>query len=184
MFRAEQDRQQFADRPRRMAIDVFGQLLRPCLGLHVATALEPTAAFFRAATGVRVPSVPSLGGLVETLLTPPSDRDPLGEPVPVPELAPPSRTRSAPTGGLRSRRRCPRRGGRRAAVPPAGDRQGADPDLPQLVALRVVHAVGSAIGTARSQGDDAVLLAVDDGTVLLDAEYGGADLLVGTAGVL
>ena len=47
-----------------------------------------TAAFFRAGTGVRVPSVPSLGGLVETLLAPPSDRDPLGEPVPEPELAP------------------------------------------------------------------------------------------------
>ena len=148
MFRAEQDRQQFADRPRRMAIDVFGQLLRPCLGLHVATALEPTAVFFRAATGVRMPSVPSLGGLVETLLTPPSDRDP----VRLSRLLATARAK--------------------------------DPDLPQLVALRVVHAVGSAIGTARSQGDDAVLLAVDDGTVLRDAEFGGADLLVGTAGVL
>ena len=59
----------------------------------------------------------------------------------------------------------------------------ADPALPQLVALRVLHAVGSAVATARNQGDDTVLLAVDDGTVLRDAEYGGADLLVGTAGV-
>ncbi len=88
VFRAEQDRQQFAGRPRRAAVDVFGQLLRPCLGLHVATALEPTAAFFRAGAGVKVPSVPSLGGLVETLLTPPTERDMLGEPVPEPELAP------------------------------------------------------------------------------------------------
>ena len=53
----------------------------------------------------------------------------------------------------------------------------ADPDLPQLVALRALHAVGPAVATARSQGDDTVLLAVDDGTVLRDAEYGGADLL-------
>jgi hypothetical protein len=58
-----------------------------------------------------------------------------------------------------------------------------DPDLPPLVALRVLHAVGSAVATARSQGDEAVLLALDDGTVLADAEYGGADLLVGVAGV-
>ena len=67
---------------------------------------------------------------------------------------------------------------------PLATARATDPDLPQLVALRVVHAVGAAIGTARSQGDDAVLLAVDDGTVLRDAEFGGADLLVGTAGVL
>ena len=60
----------------------------------------------------------------------------------------------------------------------------ADPDLPPLVALRVLHAVGSAVATARTQGDARLLLAVDDGTVLRDAEYGGADLLVGTAEVL
>jgi hypothetical protein len=52
------------------------------------------------------------------------------------------------------------------------------------VALRVLHAVGSAVTTARTQGDAELLLAVDDGTVLRDAEYGGADLLVGTAEVL
>lgn len=66
VFRAEQDRQQFAQRPRRAAIDLFGQLLRPCLGLHMTVAVEPTAAFFRAGTGVRVPSAPSLGGLRPT----------------------------------------------------------------------------------------------------------------------
>ena len=59
----------------------------------------------------------------------------------------------------------------------------ADPDLPQLVALRVLHAVGSAVTTARAQGDAELVLAVDDGAVLRDPEYGGADLLVGTAGV-
>lgn len=183
VFRAEQDRQQFAERPRRAAIDVFGQLLRPCLGLHIATALEPTAAFFRAGVGVRVPSVPSLGGLVETLLTPPPERDPLGELVPVPELAP---VEPDPFGAERWSRV-------ESALPAAGDAvrlsdllaaaRATDPELPRLVALRVLHAVGSAVATARTQGDDAVLLAVDDGTVLRDAEYGGADLLVGMAGV-
>jgi hypothetical protein len=184
VFRAEQDRQQFAGRPRRAAIDVFGQLLRPCLALHVATAVEPTAAFFRAGAGVRVPSVPSLGGLVETLLAPPSDRDPLGEAVPVPELVPAA---PDPFGAERW-------GRVDAALPAAGqavrlsallaEARAADPDLPRLVALRVLHAVGSAVTTARTQGDAELLLAVDDGTVLRDPEYGGADLLVGTAGVL
>jgi len=188
VFRAEQDRQQFAGRPRRAAIDVFGQLLRPCLTLHVATALEPTAAFFRAGTGVRVPSVPSLGGLVETLLAPPSDRDPLGEPVPVPELAP---AVPDPFGADRWGRVD---AALNTALPAAGravrlsallaEARAADPDLPRLVALRVLHAVGSAVTTARTQGDAELLLAVDDGTVLRDAEYGGADLLVGTAEVL
>jgi len=163
---------------------VFGQLLRPCLALHVATAVEPTAAFFRAGAGVRVPSVPSLGGLVETLLAPPSDRDPLGEAVPVPELAPAA---PDPFGAERW-------GRVDAALPAAGEAvrlsallaeaRAADPDLPRLVALRVLHAVGSAVTTARTQGDAELLLAVDDGTVLRDREYGGADLLVGTAGVL
>jgi hypothetical protein len=188
VFRAEQDRQQFAGRPRRAAIDVFGQLLRPCLTLHVATAVEPTAAFFRAGTGVRVPSVPSLGGLVETLLAPPSDRDPLGEPVPVPELAPAA---PDPFGADRWGRVD---AALNTALPAAGravrlsallaEARAADPDLPRLVALRVLHAVGSAVTTARTQGDAELLLAVDDGTVLRDAEYGGADLLVGTAEVL
>jgi hypothetical protein len=183
VFRAEQDRQQFAERPRRAAIDVFGQLLRPCLGLHIATALEPTAAFFRAGVGVRVPSVPSLGGLVETLLTPPPDRDPLGELVPVPELA---RVEPDPFGAERWSRV-------ESALPAPGEAvrlsallaaaRATDPDLPRLVALRVLHAVGSAVATARTQGDEAVVLAVDDGTVLRDVEYGGADLLVGTAGL-
>ena len=79
--------------------------------------------------------------------------------------------------------RCPRPADAARLSAPARRGPGRRPDLPQLVALRVLHAVGSAVATARTQGDDAVLLAVDDGTVLRDAEYGGADLLVGTAGV-
>ena len=105
--------------------------------LHIATAVEPTAAFFRAGTGVRVPSVPSLGGLVETLLTPPSERDPLGEPVPEPELAPAApdpfgddRWASGSTPAL------PADGPRRRLSGLLAEARAADPDLPQLVALR------------------------------------------------
>jgi len=39
------------------------------------------------------------------------------------------------------------------------------------------------VATARSQGDERVCLAVDDGTVLRDPEFGGADLLVGSVAV-
>ncbi len=50
--------------------------------------------------------------------------------------------------------------------------------------LRVLHAVGSGDRDRAQPGRRAVLLAVDDGTVLRDPEFGGADLLVTTADVL
>jgi hypothetical protein len=56
-----------------------------------------------------------------------------------------------------------------------------DPDLPWLVALLALHAVSPEIGVAVRQGDDRVLLAVDDGTPLEDPQFGGSDLLVGVA---
>ena len=183
-FRAEQDRQQFSGRPKRAAIDVFGQLLRPCLALDTATAAGPAAAFFGAGTGVRVPSVPSLTGLVETLLTPPVERDPLGEPVVEPDLAPVTPERFGERLWQQAEEVLTSvRSGRRLSELLAAARE-ADPELPTLVVLRVLHAVGSGIGTARNQGDPTVLLAFDDGTVLRDPEFGGADLLVTTADVL
>jgi hypothetical protein len=183
VFRSEQDRQQFAQRPRRAAIDLFGQLLKPCLSLHIAVALEPTAAFFRAGTGVRVPSVPSLGGLVETLLRPPVDRDPLGAPVPEPEFAPLPPDRFGDAQWRHVEGSLPAEGAAVRLSALLEEVRATDSDLPQLVVLRVLHAVGTAVATARSQGDDTVLLAVDDGAVLRDGEFGGADLLVGRAGV-
>lgn len=183
VFRAEQDRQQFAQRPRRAAIDLFGQLLRPCLSLHMTVAVEPTAAFFRAGTGVRVPSVPSLGGLVETLLRPPADRDPLGEPVPEPEFAPLPPDRFGDVQWAHVESSLPAEGAAVRLSVLLDEVRAADADLPQLVVLRVLHAVGTAVATARSQGNETVLLAVDDGAVLRDGEFGGADLLVGRAGV-
>jgi len=56
-----------------------------------------------------------------------------------------------------------------------------DPDLPRLVMLRALYAVSPELGVALRQGDQTVLLAVDDGTRLDDPEFGGADLLVGVA---
>ncbi|MEJ8280528.1 hypothetical protein [Pseudonocardia spirodelae] len=184
-FRAEQDRQQFSGRPKRAAVDVFGQLLRPSLALGVGAAQEPVTAWFAAGAGVRNPSVPGLGGLVETLLTPPSDRDPFGAEVPEPELAPQPRDRFGEDTWAATE----------AVLPVAVERpvrlsealalaRAAGPDLPQLVALRALHAVGTAVATARTQGDASLLVAVDDGTVLDDPEFGGADLLLARAGVL
>ena len=157
VFRAEQDRQQFAGGRAARRSTCSASSCGPASRCTSPTALEPTAAFFRAGTGVRVPSVPSLGGLVETLLAPPSDRDPLGEPVPVPELAPAA---PDPFGADRWGRVD---AALNAALPAAGravrlsallaEARAADPDLPRLVALRVLHAVGSAVATARTQGD-------------------------------
>lgn len=56
-----------------------------------------------------------------------------------------------------------------------------DPELPYLVALLAVHAASPAVGTAYRQGEERLLFAVDDGTPLDDPEFGGADLIVGTA---
>ncbi|GAA1077999.1 hypothetical protein GCM10009629_16620 [Pseudonocardia alni] len=183
-FRAEQDRQQFSGKPKRAAVDVFGQLLRPSLALTVEAAHDPVTGYFGAGAGVRNPSVPSLGGLVETLLTPPSDRDPFGAEVPEPELAPQPRERfgvdtwAAADAVLPADVEHPVRLSASLAAARA-----AGADLPQLVALRAMHAVGTAVATARTQGDPSVLVAVDDGTVLDDPEFGGADLLLARAGV-
>ncbi|WP_037075517.1 hypothetical protein [Pseudonocardia spinosispora] len=180
-FRAEQDRQQFAGRPQRASVDVFGQLLRPCLELGVATAVAPSTAFFGAAAGVRLPSVLSLGGLVETLLVPPVEHDPFGARIPEPDLmdTPPDRFSEDQWQLVDDLLDLPDVGRRLSGL--LEEARALDPQLPQLVALRVLHAVGSTISGPRGQDDDGVCLAVDDGTVLEDPEFGGCDLLVTTA---
>jgi hypothetical protein len=179
-FRAEQDRQQFAGRPQRAAVDVFGQLLRPCLQLDVATAARPTGVYFSAGTGVRVPSVLSLTGLVEVLLEPPVERDPLGEEMTEPELVAVEADRFTEQQWSQVEAAFAAEAPVRLSAALARVRA-VDPELAPLVVLRALHALGTSIATSRSQGDDAVRIAVDDGTVLRDPEFGGADLLVGPA---
>ena len=185
-FRAEQDRQQWSDRPRRAAVDVFGSLLRPSLALDVATATGPAATFFAGVAGVKVPSVLSLTGLVETLLTPPTERDPLGAAIPEPHVVPAEDERFGERAwaGSAAVLDAPGPGTTRRLSTLLAEARDLDPDLPPLVALRVLHAVGSSITTARGQGEETVLLAVADGEVLSDPEFGGADLLVTTAAVI
>ena len=175
-FRAEQDRQQFAGRPQRAAVDVFGQLLRPCLELDIATAVGPTGTFFSAGTGVRVPSALSLQGLAEVLLEPPTERDPLGAELPSPEL---STAEAARWSDAQLDRAGELLDGRLSDALKRA--RAEDDDLAHLVLLRALYAVGTSLATARSQGGASVTLAVDDGSILHDPEFGGADLVLGSA---
>ena len=178
-FRAEQDRQQFAGRPQSSEIDLFGQLLRPCLGLGVATAIEPTTGFFVAAAGLRLTSVPSLGGLVETLLEPPLERDPFGAEVPNPELDGPTAAERFDTEQWHhADQLLELRGVGRRLSGLLEEARRHDPELPWLIALRAFHSVGTSISTAIGHAEQGVCLALDDGTVLRDAEFGGSDVLV------
>jgi hypothetical protein len=182
VFRAEQDRQQFSGPARRATVDLFGQLLLPTLGLPLADAVRPTDRFFHAAAGLASPLLPRLLDLVQLLLTPVAERDDLVADLPEPDLAPSpdpdvfSDEQWKRADELLESDGVPRRlSGLLAAA------READPAVPRLVVLRALYAVSPEIGVALRQGDDQVLIAVDDGTLLADREFGGADLLVGSA---
>ena len=181
-FRAEQDRQQFSGHAQRAVVDLFGHLMVPTLGLPIAQAAEPVAAFFGGATGLAPPKLPRLIRLVEQLLRPPQDKKHLLDEVLEPELAPLPDPDVFSDEQWRQARELldlvelPRRLSGLLA-----DARVLDPDLPWLVALLALHAVSPAVGVAVRHGDGAVVLAVDDGTPLEDPEFGGSDLLVGVA---
>ncbi len=181
-FRSEQDRQQFAGPARRATVDLFGQLLLPTLGLPVTNAVTPAEAFFRGGAGLALPTVPRLVDVVELLLTPTVHRDDLGDAVLEPDLAPtPDPDRFSEETWRRGDDllrldEVPRRlSGLLAAA------RRVDPELPRLIALRALYAVGPEVERSHRQGDATILIAVDDGLPLDDPEFGGADLLVGVA---
>jgi hypothetical protein len=125
--------------------------------------------------------LPRLLDLVQMLLTPAAERD-LTAGVPEPDLAPPPQpdvftdVQWKRADALLAVDGVPRRlSGLLAAA------READAALPHLIVLRVLYAVSPELGIALRQGDDQVLLAIDDGTPLVDPEFGGADLLVGVA---
>ncbi len=183
LFRAEQDRQAFAPPSARAGLDLYGQLLAPTLPLAMSDATRVTDAFFARGAGLRIAGPPRLADLVETLLTPPVPREHLGAEMPDPDLiATPDSSRfseeqlEAATALLDLPDDAPRRlSGLLAQA------RRADPELPYLVSLLAVHAASPAVGTAYRQGERRLLFAVDDGTELDDPEFGGADLVVGTA---
>ncbi|WP_407554372.1 hypothetical protein QOM21_31350 [Streptomyces sp. Pv4-95] len=183
LFRAEQDRQAFATPAAHAGLDLYGQLLAPLLPLPAEHAVRVTDAFFARGTGLRTPSAVRVGDLVEVLLTPPVEREHLGAEMPEPDLvATPddSRFSEEQLDAAMQLLDLPADAPRRLSGLLADARR-ADPDLPYLVALLAVHAASPPVGTAYRQGEQQLLFAVDDGTELSDPEFGGADLIVGTA---
>ncbi|WSB72696.1 hypothetical protein OG863_34725 [Streptomyces decoyicus] len=183
LFRAEQDRQAFATPAARSGLDLYGQLVAPLLPLPAEQAIRVTDAFFAKGTGLRTPSAVRIGDLVEVLLTPPMEREHLGAEMPEPDLvATPddSRFSEAQLDSAMALLDLPADAPRRLSGLLAEARRG-DPELPYLVALLAVHAASPPVGTAYRQGEQQLLFAVDDGTELMDPEFGGADLIVGTA---
>ncbi|MFH0241224.1 hypothetical protein ACGRHY_02010 [Streptomyces sp. HK10] len=183
LFRAEQDRQAFAPPAAVTGLDLYGQLLAPLLPLPVERATKVTDAFFARGTGLRTPAAVRLGDLAEMLLTPPAPREHLGAEMPEPDLvATPDDSRFSEEQMETARQllELPADAPRRLSGLLAEARR-RDPDLPYLVALLAVHAASPPVGTAYRQGERRLLFAVDDGTELDDPEFGGADLVVGTA---
>ncbi|MEV0280175.1 hypothetical protein AB0I22_27815 [Streptomyces sp. NPDC050610] len=183
LFRAEQDRQAFATPAAHAGLDLYGQLLAPLLPLSVGQAARVTDAFFARGTGLRTPAAVRVGDLVDMLLTPPAEREHLGVEMPEPDLiATPddSRFSEAQLAGAMELLDLPADAPRRLSGLLADARR-RDPELPYLLALLAVHAASPAVGTAYRQGEEKLLFAVDDGTELDDPEFGGADLVVGTA---
>ncbi|WP_151774933.1 hypothetical protein [Streptomyces abyssomicinicus] len=183
LFRAEQDRQAFAAPARTAGTDLYGQLLAPVLPLPVERSIRVTDAFFAHGTGLRTPGSVRLGDLVDLLLTPPAEREHLGAEMPEPDLiATPddSRFSEEQLGAATELLDLPPDAPRRLSGLLADARR-RDPDLPYLVALLAIHAASPPVGTAYRQGEPRLLFAVDDGTELDDPEFGGADLIVGTA---
>lgn len=183
LFRAEQDRQAFAAPPARAGLDLYGQLVAPLLPLPVERASRVTDAFFARGTGLRTPAVVRVTDLVDLLLTPPLERDHLGAEMPEPDLvATPddSRFSDEQLEAALDLLDLPHDAPRRLSGLLAQARR-SDPDLPYLVALLALHAASPPVGTAVRQGEPQVLFAVDDGTELDDPDFGGADLVLGTA---
>ncbi|MGW1782073.1 hypothetical protein ACWCQQ_23465 [Streptomyces sp. NPDC002143] len=183
LFRAEQDRQAFATPMTSSGIDLYGHLVAPVLPLPLERAVRVTDAFFARGTGLRTPLSVRVGDLVDLLLTPPVEREHLGAEMPEPDLiATPDDSRfseeqlAAATELLDLPADAPRRLSGLLA-----EARRRDADLPYLVALLAVHAASPAVGTAYRQGEQKLVFAVDDGTELDDPEFGGADLIVGTA---
>jgi len=183
LFRAEQDRQAFAAPTARSGLDLYGQLLAPLLRLPVEQAGQVTDAFFGNGIGLRTRAAVRVSDLVEVLLTPPVEREHLGVALLEPDLVDTpddSRFSEAQLDAAQELLDLSPDAPRRLSGLLAEARR-HDPELPYLVALLAVHAASPPVGTAYRQGEERLLFAVDDGTRLDDPEFGGADLIVGSA---
>lgn len=181
LFRSEQDRQTFVVTPVARAMDLFAELLRPTLALALEDAIGPTDAFFRAAIGVQTSSVPRLMDLVEALLTPRHEPETPGVEESELDLTP------APDGVFFTDEQYQHAVDLFDDIDPDAPRRlsglleearSLDVDLPHLVGLLAIFDLAPSLGEAISQREQRVTLAVDDGELLDDPEFGGADLLV------
>lgn len=191
-FRAEQDRQTFTTAPAAAALDLHAQLLRPVLTCAVRDADPALNRFFSTAAGLSIPRAVRLVDLFESLITPPTERDTLGELVEEPDVAldeEPDRFPEASYAHLDTLLDLDPDAPQRLSglLADARARQHRDPeaeDLPLLVVVRVLALAAQEIGVARRHHDPSVLMALDDGTVLDDPDFAGADLIVARAAVL
>ncbi|MFG3098844.1 hypothetical protein [Streptomyces sp. NPDC048202] len=184
LFRAEQDRQAFATPTGTSGLDLYGHLVAPTLPLPLQQAIRVTDAFFASGVGLRTPVAVRVGDLVDILLTPPVEREHLGAEMPEPELiATPddSRFSEQQVAAARALLDLPADAPRRLSGLLAEARAAEGFELAYLVALMAIHAASPAVGTAYRQGEAKLLFAVDDGMELDDPDFGGADLIVGTA---
>lgn len=192
-FRREQDRQTFNTEPVPIDLDLNGMLLRPALTLPIKAADPALDVYFRTATGFRVPRVARLADLFDQLITPPVERDLLGDEVAEPDLdtePEPERFSAAAYDAL----------DRLLALDEAtpvhlsdllaharadAARAGTDgvSELDLLTVVRVLARSAEEIGPALRHGKSHVLVAVDTGRRLDDPEFAGADLLVARAAV-
>ena len=200
-FRSEQDRQAFTNTSAAVSLDLHGQVLKPALGLSLADADVPSQRFFAAATGLTVPFALRLIDLFDGLSTPPTERDLLGEVIEDPELddvEEPSRFTDRAYEHLQQlldldpdapQRLSGLLADARARVADDLSAGQDDPDediseLPLLVVIRVLAFAAQEIGAARRHHEQSVLMAIDDGAVLDDPDFSGADLLVTRAVVI
>jgi hypothetical protein len=192
-FRAEQARQTFTAVPAATrSLDLYGQLLTPALSLPVGTALHPLDVYFACSVGVTVPFALRLADLFDALITPPSERDLLGEFITEPDLddleEPPrfsEPTYAALEGVLALATGEPKRLSSllTAARAIEAKKDGVE-DLPLLVVIRVLVLAAEEIDAARKHGETLVIIAVDDGSTLDDPQFAGTDLLVTQADLL
>ncbi len=182
-LRAEQDRQAFTQAPSAAVLDLHAQLLLPVLALPLQQAAPVGEVFLSTAAGLTVQRPVRLVDLFERLTTPPTEPQLLGETVTDPDLTPgeePSPFGDAAYHHLHRLLELESHAPRRLSALLAEARALA-PELPLLVVVRVLAQAAEEISAARRHGQPSVLLAVDDGHVLDDPDFAGADLLVARA---
>jgi hypothetical protein len=182
LFREEQDRQQFSGPPQSAAIDVFGQVLVPLLGLDVGAAIGPVADFFRNGIAPEPPPVATMPSLVDRLLQVRSDRSIYAGEVPVPEFGgEPEPPRFSPEEKAVAARVLDIAADEtRTLSNLLAEARAHGPGVERLVLHDAMHAFSPAISEAVLRGETSVLMAAPapEGGELVSPRLGGDELLV------